>query len=108
MKIVTLVVLWILATNLGSAQTVGLKWKCADNSNSTVESSSNWRKSLFLAKEMPASVVAMPSAWCYKELAFFCKLEVKMEAKAKFPIKFRLGDVRYVDQLEGKISSYSY
>lgn len=44
-----------------------------------------------------------PSAYCYQELAFFCKLEVQMEKAASFPIKFRLGEVQYVDQLEGKL-----
>lgn len=38
----------------------------------------------------------------YEHLPFFCKMEVKMERAAKFPIKFRLGDVPYVDYLEGK------
>lgn len=48
----------------------------------------------------------MPKAWQYKDLAFFCKMEVKMEKAARFPIKFRLGDVPYVERLEGKIPSY--
>ncbi|MEN0003669.1 MAG: hypothetical protein AAF798_05985 [Bacteroidota bacterium] len=44
-----------------------------------------------------------PNAYSYQDLAFFCKLEVQMEKKARFPIKFRLGEVQYVDKLEGKI-----
>ncbi len=44
----------------------------------------------------------LPAAWRYHDLAFFCKIEVKMEKAAKFPVKFRLGDVQYVDRLEGK------
>ncbi|MBK9016911.1 MAG: hypothetical protein IPM82_24205 [Saprospiraceae bacterium] len=48
----------------------------------------------------------MPQAWCYSDLAFFCKMEVKMEKATRFPIKFRLGDVQYVDRLEGKRASY--
>jgi hypothetical protein len=43
-----------------------------------------------------------PKAYRYQDLAFFCKLEVQLEKKASFPIKFRLGDVQYVDRLEGK------
>jgi hypothetical protein len=35
-------------------------------------------------------------------LPFFCKLEVHLERAVKIPIKFRLGDVQYVDRLEGK------
>lgn len=46
----------------------------------------------------------IPRAWCYSDLALFCKLEVKMEKAARFPVKFRLGDVEYVDRLEGKRS----
>ena len=45
-------------------------------------------------------------AYNYHSLAFFCKVEVQLEKKTKIPIKFRLGDVRYVDWLEGKIDSY--
>lgn len=55
---------------------------------------------------LPATWLAtwpdLPAAWCYRDLAFFCKLEVKMEKAARFPVKFRLGDVEYVDRLEGK------
>jgi hypothetical protein len=40
--------------------------------------------------------------YCYDKLAFFCKLEVKMEQQFHTPIKFRLGGVDYVDWLEGK------
>ena len=47
-------------------------------------------------------VNSTPSAYSYKDLAFFCKLEVKMEKKAKIPIKFRLGEVQYVERMEGK------
>ncbi len=43
-----------------------------------------------------------PLIYSYEDLAFFCKLEVQMEKKAKLPIKVRLGDVEYVDRLEGK------
>ncbi len=34
--------------------------------------------------------------------AFFCKLEDKLSKNAKFPIRMRLGDIRYVDVMEGK------
>lgn len=36
------------------------------------------------------------------ESAFFCRLEVQIERKTRFPVRFRLGDVNYVDYLEGK------
>lgn len=60
-------------------------------------------------KENRASMmtVSMPKVYCYANLAFFCRLEVQMEKAARFPIKFRLGDVPYVDWLEGKRSDLS-
>lgn len=45
---------------------------------------------------------SIPKYYSYNELAFFCKVEVKLEKAVNFPIKFRLGDVDYVDRLEGK------
>ncbi len=48
----------------------------------------------------------MPAAYAYKDLAFFCKIEVKLEKAVKLPVKFRLGSVDYVDYLEGKRVSY--
>ena len=41
-------------------------------------------------------------AYDYNDLAFFCKIEVKLEKALKLPVKFRLGSVQYVDYLEGK------
>jgi hypothetical protein len=35
-------------------------------------------------------------------LPFFCKLEYKMGVEKQYPLKIRLGDVQYVNQLEGK------
>ena len=52
------------------------------------------------------SIRHTPKAYCYSDLAFFCKVEVELEKVSKLPIKFRLGDVRYVDYLEGKIDAY--
>ena len=44
----------------------------------------------------------VPKAYNYEHLAFFCKLEVQIETITKNPIKFRLGDVQYIEKLEGK------
>lgn len=44
----------------------------------------------------------IPNLHRYEHLPIFCKFEVKMEQVVKFPIKMRLGDVEYVDRLEGK------
>ncbi len=55
----------------------------------------------------PGSLPSQASYNC-NELAFFCRLEVKMEKAAKLPVKFRLGDVQEVDYLEGKYEGWRY
>ncbi len=54
----------------------------------------------------PLSVnhISSPKAYSYEHLGVFCKLEVQLEKKTRFPVKFRLGDVQYNDVLEGKTS----
>ena len=54
----------------------------------------------------PKDKQQMPAAYAYKDLAFFCKIEVQLEKAVKMPVKFRLGSVDYVDYLEGKRNSY--
>jgi hypothetical protein len=44
----------------------------------------------------------IPSIFSVEALPFFCKIEYKMGLNKKLPVKFRLGDVQYVDELEGK------
>lgn len=44
----------------------------------------------------------VPQAWSYHDLAFFCRLEVKLEKATNLPIKFRLGEVQYAENREGK------
>ena len=51
----------------------------------------------------PLSVSEVPKAYSYNDLGFFCKLEVQMEKRAKFPVKVRLGEVQYVERMEGKL-----
>ena len=51
------------------------------------------------------SVVKEPLAHSFYPtdyLPFFCKIEYQMGLNKKLPIKFRLGSVPYVDELEGK------
>jgi hypothetical protein len=45
---------------------------------------------------------AVPLVFSVEALPFFCKIEYKMGLNKKLPIKFRLGDVQYVDEMEGK------
>lgn len=42
------------------------------------------------------------------DLAFFCRVEVKLERATKIPVRFRLGDVQYVDYLENKFDGWRY
>lgn len=44
----------------------------------------------------------IPMAYQYDELGFFCKVEVQLEKHIRIPIKIRLGEVQYVERLEGK------
>ena len=44
------------------------------------------------------------NTYCAADLAFFCRIEVKLEKTVRLPVLFRLGDVQYVNYLEGKTS----
>lgn len=46
--------------------------------------------------------LTVPTIYSYDNLGMFCKFEVQLEQVAKFPVKLRLGEVQYVDWLEGK------
>lgn len=65
-----------------------------------------WKTSV--RSKMPTNLAAapVPPAWIYQELAFFCKLEVKMEKALNLPVKFRLGEVQAVEKMEGKLKTY--
>lgn len=76
----------------------------------------NWTPNIEIApflsppKTAPLSLKAIfsPSfdlnnkAYNYHDLALFCRLEVKMEKAFKMPVKFRIGEVQYVEKMEGK------
>lgn len=38
----------------------------------------------------------------YEHLGFFCKAELRLEQASRIPIKIRLGEVQYVERMEGK------
>jgi hypothetical protein len=57
----------------------------------------------FTKFKAPPSVFAPLSfVFSVNNLPFFCKLEYKMGVEKQYPLKIRLGDVQYVDELEGK------
>jgi hypothetical protein len=110
-KIVLTAFLMPILSNLMTAQSVGLSMDKLKTPTLTVGIPPQYRTA-FLKKnalkstenqtvnaQKPASV---PSVFSVEALPFFCKIEYKMGLNHKLPIKFRLGDVQYVDQLEGK------
>lgn len=53
--------------------------------------------------QAPAAPLSpVPLVFSAQHLPFFCKIEHQMAKKSALPLKFRLGDVPYVDYLEGK------
>ncbi len=48
---------------------------------------------------------SLPPAFCAADLAFFCRLELKMDKALRTPVRFRLGSQEYVDWLERKSSA---
>lgn len=58
--------------------------------------------SLLQVKVPPESLKTMRSPWNYEHLGLFCKLDVLLERRSKFPVLFRLGDVQQVERWEGK------
>jgi hypothetical protein len=67
----------------------------------TILTKNKYRQALAAVKQQKQPT-QIPMAYCYNNLAFFCKIEVKMEKASSFPVKFRLGSVPYVDYLEQK------
>lgn len=53
-------------------------------------------------KVIPSVLNPISFVFSVNNLPFFCKLEYKMGVEKQYPLKIRLGDVQYVDQLEGK------
>lgn len=55
-----------------------------------------------MSQLLQTSSWSAPRAYQFADLAFFCKVEVQLEKSVGFPVKFRLGDLNYVNYLEGK------
>ena len=52
--------------------------------------------------KLPPLSQQMLAPYHVDDLAFFCRLEVKLEKKIGLPFKFRLGEVQYTEKMEGK------
>ncbi|MEK7256495.1 MAG: hypothetical protein AAB316_17195, partial [Bacteroidota bacterium] len=61
-----------------------------------------------LPTDFPVQSSSIPVAFRRHEQPIFCQLEWAMERKIKVPVRFRLGEVQYVDMLEGKNSFDSW
>ncbi len=106
-KLIFTAIILLIFNQLIAAQTVGLT---INNFKKAMEAPPQY-KSLFLTKlslktadNQPITTnktVKIPSVFCVEALPFFCKIEYKMGLNKSLPIKFRLGDVQYVNELEG-------
>ena len=95
---------WVLFTTICPAQTVGLVL-------SDLKTPPQYLSHFLTKKPMqkvdnqqvaPQTPRPIPLVFCVETLPFFCKIEHKMGLNQKLPVKFRLGDVQYVDEMEGK------
>lgn len=61
-------------------------------------------RAFFRPKPAHSSVLQTPAS----DLAFFCRLELRLEDATRMPVRFRLGSSQYVDYLEGKFEGWRY
>ena len=107
-KIVLIACLLPILPALATAQKVGLSLNNLKAPSklppqySTVFLQKNTTKSVDNQTVSIKKPMLVPSVFSVDALPFFCKIEYKMGLNQKIPVKFRLGDVQYVDQLEGK------
>jgi hypothetical protein len=110
-KTVFAVFFLVFLSQFSTAQTVGLTVDKLKMTNFAAQGTPQY-KSLFLRKNALKVIdnqsvscnkpKQIPSIFSVEALPFFCKIEYKMGLNKSMPIKFRLGDVQYVDELEGK------
>lgn len=59
---------------------------------------------VFILRDQPKRIdgVRLPEDYYARHCGYFCRLEFLTQKKTGIPLTFRLGDLRYVDYLEGK------
>jgi hypothetical protein len=101
----------LVSSNLSIAQSVGLSLDKLKTAAHLATAPPQYvpvflrRNALQMLENQSVSVktpTRIPSVFSVEALPFFCKIEYKMGLNKKLPVKFRLGDVQYVDELEGK------
>lgn len=53
-------------------------------------------------KILLSPVMHLPEDYYFRHCGYFCRLEIRAQKKLGIPLTFRLGDLQYVDRLEGK------
>jgi hypothetical protein len=111
-KTIVLIAFFLLAlSNSSTAQSVGLSLDKLKTAAHLATAPPQYvpvflrRNALQIIENQPVSIkkpTRIPSVFSVEALPFFCKIEYKMGLNKKLPVKFRLGDVQYVDELEGK------
>ena len=70
------------------------------NAQQVQKFSSTTQQRIDSLRNVPIKIIS--ADYYTRNLAFFCKKELQLEKLTKVPFRFRLGNIDYVDQLEGK------
>ena len=87
------------------------KWQTLQNNNSIIAFAKQQSKTPFNFSSKKTNttfksvsnltVRSLPNVYEYNELGFFCKLDLRMDKTMYMPFRFRLGNLEYVNKLEG-------
>lgn len=86
----------IFVVKTASAQQISLKYSASKDFKNI--------PSLYFSplRNKNSSLHPVSANFYVKNLGFFCKQELRLEAITKIPFRFRLGSVNYCDWMEGK------
>ena len=95
---------------MGNSQTTANVLK--DNSPKVIQKKYDFSKKgmqvLPISSFNKYSVLISPKLYKYEDLALFCKFEEKVSRNSKVAMRFRLGSLDYVNNLEQKPYTQSY